>query len=204
MFPEKIVLLRRGWIGFPWASRFVAGLRRLCLCAMLACLVYPRPTPGAEVPERKTVVLLYPDARLCPSPSPLNRGIRSTLEPAVASGIDFYTEYLDLGLRGRRPRGPVAHALSPAEVSGPQGRPRHPCRLPRSALLPAASCGALPRCAGHLLRREPRCHQGARSGHRHHRRSVALRVGRDARGRAQGRSGRPAGDRDHGGIGDRS
>jgi len=105
MFPEKIVLLRRGWIGFPWASRFVQVSAGVCLCAMLACLVYPRPTPGAEVPERKTVVLLYPDARLLPESLAVEQGIRSTLEPAVASGIDFYTEYLDLGLAAEDPAG---------------------------------------------------------------------------------------------------
>ena len=50
------------------------------------------------MPERKTVVLLYPDPRLLPESIAVEQGIRSTLEPAVASGIDFYTEYLDLGL----------------------------------------------------------------------------------------------------------
>jgi ABC-type uncharacterized transport system substrate-binding protein len=103
MFPEKIVLLRRGWIGFPWASRLVQVSAGVCLCAMLACLVYPRPAPGADVPERKTVVLLYPDARLLPESLAVEQGIRSTLEPAVASGIDFYTEYLDLGLAAEDP-----------------------------------------------------------------------------------------------------
>jgi signal transduction histidine kinase len=44
------------------------------------------------------VVLLYPDPRLLPESLAVEQGIRSTLEPAVASGIDFYTEYLDLGL----------------------------------------------------------------------------------------------------------
>jgi signal transduction histidine kinase/ABC-type uncharacterized transport system substrate-binding protein len=50
------------------------------------------------MPERKTVVLLYPDPRLLPESIAVEQGIRSTLEPALGSGIDFYTEYLDLGL----------------------------------------------------------------------------------------------------------
>jgi signal transduction histidine kinase len=50
------------------------------------------------MPERKTVVLLYADPRLLPESIAVEQGIRSTLEAAVASGIDFYTEYLDLGL----------------------------------------------------------------------------------------------------------
>ena len=44
------------------------------------------------------MVLLYPDPRLLPESIAVEQGIRSTLEPALASGIDFYTEYLDLGL----------------------------------------------------------------------------------------------------------
>ena len=49
------------------------------------------------------MVLLYPDARLLPESLAVEQGIRSTLEPAVASGIDFYTEYLDLGLAAEDP-----------------------------------------------------------------------------------------------------
>jgi signal transduction histidine kinase/ABC-type uncharacterized transport system substrate-binding protein len=65
---------------------------------MLALPWFPLPARGAGIPERKTVVLLYPDPRLLPESIAVEQGIRSTLEPAVASGIDFYTEYLDLGL----------------------------------------------------------------------------------------------------------
>ena len=50
------------------------------------------------MPERKTVVLLYPDPRLLPESIAVEHGIRSTLEQAVASGVAFYTEYLDFGL----------------------------------------------------------------------------------------------------------
>jgi signal transduction histidine kinase/ABC-type uncharacterized transport system substrate-binding protein len=50
------------------------------------------------MPERKSVVLLYPDPRLLPESIAVEQGIRSTLESAVGSGVDLYTEYLDLGL----------------------------------------------------------------------------------------------------------
>ncbi|MDO8479058.1 MAG: ATP-binding protein [Candidatus Rokubacteria bacterium] len=49
------------------------------------------------MPERKTVVLLNPDPRLLPESIAVEQRIRSTLEPAFGSGIDIYTEYLDLG-----------------------------------------------------------------------------------------------------------
>ncbi len=66
--------------------------------ALLVLLCSPLSTPASDVAERKTVVLLYPDARLLPEPLAVERAIRSTLEPAVEAGIDFYTEYLDLSL----------------------------------------------------------------------------------------------------------
>ena len=66
--------------------------------ALLALLCSPLSTPASEVAERKTVVLLYPDARLLPEPLAVEQAIRSTLAPAVEAGIDFYTEYLDLSL----------------------------------------------------------------------------------------------------------
>ncbi len=49
------------------------------------------------------MVLLYPDPRLLPESLAVEQGIRSTFEPAVTSGIDFYTEYLDLGLASEDP-----------------------------------------------------------------------------------------------------
>jgi len=84
--------------GFTWASRYVQVSAGVCLCAILALLPFPSSARGADIPERKTVVLLYPDPRLLPESIAVEQGIRATLEPAVASGIDFYTEYLDLGL----------------------------------------------------------------------------------------------------------
>jgi signal transduction histidine kinase len=70
----------------------------MCLCVMLALPPLSLPARGADLPERKTVVLLYPDPRLLPESIAVEQGVRATLEPALASGIDFYTEYLDLGL----------------------------------------------------------------------------------------------------------
>jgi signal transduction histidine kinase/ABC-type uncharacterized transport system substrate-binding protein len=84
--------------GFTWVSRYVQVSAGLCLCVILALLPFPPAARGADIPERKTVVLLYPDPRLLPESIAVEQGIRSTLESAVASGIDFYTEYLDLGL----------------------------------------------------------------------------------------------------------
>jgi signal transduction histidine kinase len=101
--PEKYVLLRRP-DGFTWVSWYVQVFAGACLCAMLALPGHPLTAHGAEVPERKTVVLLYPDPRLLPESMAVEQGLRSTLEPAVASGIDFYTEYLDLGLASDDPQ----------------------------------------------------------------------------------------------------
>jgi signal transduction histidine kinase/ABC-type uncharacterized transport system substrate-binding protein len=70
----------------------------MCLCVVLALLPFPPPAPAADILERKAVVLLYPDPRLLPESIAVEQGIRSTLEPAVGSGVDLYTEYLDLGL----------------------------------------------------------------------------------------------------------
>lgn len=84
--------------GFTWVSRYVQVSAGMCLCVILALLSFPPPARGADMPERKTVVLLYPDPRLLPEFIAVEQGIRSTLEPALTSGIDFYTEYLDLGL----------------------------------------------------------------------------------------------------------
>jgi len=81
-----------------WVSRHVRVSAGLCLYVMLALLWCPLAAHGAGLPDRKTVVLLYPDSRLLPETIAVEQGIRSTLEPAVASGLDFYTEYLDLGL----------------------------------------------------------------------------------------------------------
>src|SRR6266850_2589251 len=84
--------------GFRWDSWYVRVSAPMYLCVMLALLSFPSPTSGAELQGRKTVVLLYPDPRLLPESIAVERGIRSTLEPAVASGIDFYSEYLDPAL----------------------------------------------------------------------------------------------------------
>jgi len=78
---------RPGWKALLWAP-----------FALLVLLFSPPSTPASDVAERKTVVLLYPDARLLPEPLAVEQAIRSTLEPAVEAGIDFYTEYLDLSL----------------------------------------------------------------------------------------------------------
>ena len=83
--------------GFAWVSRDVCVSTGMCLCVVLALLSFPPAARGADVPERKAVVVLYPDPRLLPESIAVEQGIRSTLESAVASGIDFYTEYLDLG-----------------------------------------------------------------------------------------------------------
>ena len=83
--------------GSTWVSRCVKVSAGTYLCVVLAFLSFPPHARGADLPERKTVVLLYPDPRLLPESIAVEQGIRSTLEPAVASGIDFYTEYLDLG-----------------------------------------------------------------------------------------------------------
>ena len=93
---------RRG--GFMWASRYVQVWAGVCLCGLLVFPAYPSPAHGADVPERKTVVLLYPNPRLLPESMAVEQGLRSTLEPAVASGVDFYTEYLDLGLAAEDPK----------------------------------------------------------------------------------------------------
>jgi hypothetical protein len=61
----------------------------MCLCVILALLSFPPPARGADMPERKTVVLLYPDPRLLHESIAVEQGIRSTLEPAGPSGIDF-------------------------------------------------------------------------------------------------------------------
>lgn len=101
--PEKYVRLRRPG-GFTWASRYLQVLAGVCLWAMLAFPGYPLAAHGGEVPERKTVVVLYPNPRLLPESLAVEQGIRSTLEPAVESGVDFYTEYLDLGLAAEDPK----------------------------------------------------------------------------------------------------
>ncbi len=87
-----------------WASRYVQVWAGVCLCGLLVFPAYPSPAHGADVPERKTVVLLYPNPRLLPESMAVEQGLRSTLEPAVASGVDFYTEYLDLGLAAEDPK----------------------------------------------------------------------------------------------------
>lgn len=79
-------------------SRYMQVSAGMCLCLIFILLSFPPLAPGADLPERKTVVLLYPDPRLLPESIAVEQGIRSTLEPALASGLDFYTEYLDLGL----------------------------------------------------------------------------------------------------------
>jgi hypothetical protein len=58
------VLLRRGRGGLTWASRYVQVSAGVCLCALLTFSAYPLPAHGADVSERKTVVLLYPDRQL--------------------------------------------------------------------------------------------------------------------------------------------
>ena len=98
MFTGAHVRLGRVRGGFRWDSRYVRVSAPMCLCVMLTFLSFPSPARGVDLPERKTVVLLYPDPRLLPESIAVEQGIRSTLEPAVASGIDFYTEYLDLAL----------------------------------------------------------------------------------------------------------
>jgi signal transduction histidine kinase len=84
--------------GFTWVARYVQMSAGMYLCVMLALLSFPPPAPAADILERKAVVLLYPDPRLLPESIAVEQGIRSTLEPALGAGIDFYTEYLDLGL----------------------------------------------------------------------------------------------------------
>jgi len=96
--PEEQVLPASVRGGFTLVSRSMQVSAGMCLCVILALLSFPPAARGADLPERKTVVLLYPDPRLLPESIAVEQGIRSTLEPAVASGIDFYTEYLDLGL----------------------------------------------------------------------------------------------------------
>jgi len=48
----------------------------MCLCVVLAFLSFPPPARGADMPERKTVVLLYPDPRLLPESIAVEQGIR--------------------------------------------------------------------------------------------------------------------------------
>jgi hypothetical protein len=91
MFPEKHVLLVTVRGGLMLVSRYVQLSPAICLFVILAALACPPAARGADRPERKTVVLLYPDPRLLPESIALERGVRSTLEPALASGIDFYT-----------------------------------------------------------------------------------------------------------------
>ena len=88
---------------YPLDKRICSGGKALlwvpfALLVLLALMCSPPSTPASEVAERKTVVLLYPDARLLPEPLAVEQAIRSTLAPAVEGGIDFYTEYLDLSL----------------------------------------------------------------------------------------------------------
>jgi len=95
MFTGAHVRLGRVRGSFTWDSRYVRVSAPMCLCVMLAFLSFPSPARGVDLQTRKTVVLLYPDPRLLPESIAVEQGIRSTLEPAVASGIDFYSEYLD-------------------------------------------------------------------------------------------------------------
>ena len=98
MFTGALVRLGHIRGGFMWDSRYVRVSAPMYLCVMLALLSFPSPARGVDLQARKTVVLLYPDPRLLPESIAVEQGIRSRLERAVASGIDFYTEYLDLGL----------------------------------------------------------------------------------------------------------
>src|SRR3970040_403274 len=98
MFPEIQVLLGGGRGEFTWVSRYEHVSAGLWLCVILTLVSFRIPAREAVLPEQKTVVLLYPDPRLLSESIAVEQGIRSTLEAAVASGIDFYTEYLDLGL----------------------------------------------------------------------------------------------------------
>lgn len=67
---------------------------RVLLVALLALLCGAPSSPGRVVRPARTVVLLYPEARLLPEILAVEDAIRPALDPDGA--VSLYTEYLDL------------------------------------------------------------------------------------------------------------
>src|ERR1700730_17034483 len=67
---------------------------RVLVVALLALLCGAPSSPGRVVSPVRTVVLLYPEARLLPEILAVEDAIRPALDPDGA--VSLYTEYLDL------------------------------------------------------------------------------------------------------------
>ena len=150
----------------------------------------PPPAPGADLPARKTVVLLYPDPRLLPESIAVEQGIRSRLR--AGRRIGHRTSAPNISISGPLSEDSSKRLVTRFLRQKYQGRKVDlviPVRVPGPAIFPAAPCRALSRRARHFLRRESGCRQGDRPGAGRHRCRAALRVGRDARSRAQGDPG---------------